>query len=503
MSSQGGHQFAITLPDLSVQEITPTKPGGTLNGDINDPNLNIAWSVQAGDYWILQDNLSLPIIWNGSVAVRSDQSKQQVPVGNIMCFCQGRLAVSLTDFQTFRIGDLIFGASGTPALGYADAVLYFTENNYYNEGGDFVARIFAAPSNSGPITSMSAGAMGDTALGQGPLVVGTPYVVFTCQLPFDRTTWKDLTQAQQTANPIIGPLGQDSTIQVNTDLWYRGIDGIRSYKTAQAQFNGSWGNTPKSAEIGDVLSGDTDDLLQYGSAVLFDNRILMTVSPVNSQYGVWHRGLAVIDLNLISGLRINNGPSWEGIWSGPRILKIIKLMVGLTERCFIYNLNDSNQIDVWELTTGDKFDHNGTDDLPINWAWESRSYVCGSNDAFKRLETGRLIISGLTGTLNGTVKYRTDDSPCWQSWTTFAPCAKYQDCGPPDCFGPHTYREQSRQPLRYNMPPDAFDPISGRKYRTGYEFAVRHELSGYAQIRAFRIYTLSEPDSLSPNRNET
>src|ERR1041385_6903574 len=93
---------------------------------------------------------------------------------------------------------------------------------------------------------MHPAAMTDTALGQGPMLVGTPNVVFTVNLPFDRTTWKNLAEALQTANPIVGPVSQDSVINVNGDLWYRSLDGIRSYITAQRQFNGAWGNTPQS-----------------------------------------------------------------------------------------------------------------------------------------------------------------------------------------------------------------------------------------------------------------
>jgi hypothetical protein len=495
MSSHGGRQFMINLNDFSVQEITPFKSDGTTPNP-NSPVLDIGWSENVENYWVYQDNQSYPIIFNGSNSVRSNPAKQQVPVGNVMCYTQGRLAVALPDRQSFRIGDLVFSASGTPSLSYRDAPLFFTENSYYNEGGDFLARVFGAPSNSGPILSMKAGAMTDTSLGQGPLLVGTPYMVFSVNLPFDRTIWKNMQQPIQTANPIYGPMGQDSTILVNTDLWYRGVDGIRSYVTAQRQFNGSWGNTPLSSEISETLSYDTETLLEHGSGVVFNNRILMTVSPVRTPYGIWHRGLAVLDLDLISTLRGKSNPCWEGIWSGLRILKIVKAMVDFRERCFIYALDDDNLIVLWELTTDAKFDD---DTVPINWAMELPSYNCGDSDAFKRLETGRIIVTNLVGTLSGTVKYRTDESPCWQSWTSINVCSKYKDCGPGPCSGPHTYREQERTPVKLNMPPDSFETTGTmRKYRTGYEFQPRLELTGFASIRQFRLYCLPESESLSP-----
>jgi hypothetical protein len=570
--------FMLDLTTFTVTEITPFKTDGSGNLDVNSPILPINWGIQAENYFVLQDNQSLPIIFNGSLARRSNQSLSEVPVGNVMCYCQGRLTVALPDRQSFRIGDLVFGSSGTPALQYRDAMLRYTENNYYNEGGDFVARVFGAPSAVGPILAMKSGAQGDTALGQGPLVVFTPYTVFTVQLPFDRTTWKNLANPIQTVNPIYGALGQDSTVLVNSDIWYRAIDGIRSYISAQRQFNGSEGNTPQSSEIDDEISVDTPELLEYGSAVLFNNRLLMTISPVNSPYGVYHRGLAVLDFNLISSLRGSSSPAWEGIWSGLRVLKIVKGIVNRRERCFIYNLNASNQIELWELTTGDLFDNGSS---PISWSVDLRSYNCGDSDAFKRLETGRIIVSNLVGSLSYTVRYRTDESPCYQLWSSGTVCSKYRDCGGPkttttngpftvpalnatvvvtltttagmntfnsavviggfsftitlvnsmtqvtlkntagvtpgtivpsgasvsytgfDCTGPHTYREQERTPIKLGMPPDDFDTIAGRKFRTNYEVQPRIEFTGYGWMRQFRVYNLDEAESLSPEPNAT
>lgn len=466
--------------------------------DINNPNLTIGWSEQVENYWVYQDNVSLPIIFDGSTSVRSNQSENQIPVGNVMCYTQGRLAVALPDRYSFRVGDLVFGSSGTIQNQDRDAPLYFTENTYLNEGGDFQARVFGAPSQFGPILSMKAGAMTDTALGQGPLLVGQAYMVFSVQLPFDRTTWKDLTQAMQTANPVNGPLGQDSTVLINTDMWYRRIDGIGSYITAQRQFNGSWINTPMSAEISDFLDNDTSSLLENGSGVFFGNRLLETVSPVNSPYGIYHRGLAVLDFDLVSTIRKRSGPCWEGIWTGLKILKILKCNANGVERCFLYCLgNATNQIEIWELDLNALFDEGPT---PIQWSIDLRSMICGDIDQFKRLETGRIGLTDINGAISGVITYRTDRSPCYQPWDSFSICAANADCGPPACAGPHTYREQARVPIDLFMPPDTYDPIAHRKYRTGYQFQPRMENVGAFAVESFRIFALDQPENLTSRR---
>src|SRR6185295_16706260 len=106
----------------------------------------------------------------------------------------------------------------------------------------------------------------------------------------------------QTVIPIVGPVA-NSFVLVNTDAWYRSLDGIRSFIMAQRQFNSGPGNTPMSNEIDQFIDSDSEQWLEWGSAVLFDNRLLQTVSPQMTPNGVYHRGLAVLDFTLTSSMR--------------------------------------------------------------------------------------------------------------------------------------------------------------------------------------------------------
>lgn len=487
ISSHGGRIWRIDLRTWKVSEITPASGRNSALKDI-------IWTVQAENYFIVQDNESLPIIYDGTTARRSVPASKEVPVGNVMAYAHGRLIVSLPDRTTYRVGDLVFGSSGTAALDYRDAVLKFTENDYYNEGGDFTTRVFGANSVYGTIRSMTPIAMTNTQLGQGPVMIGQPNMVFTVQLPFDRTAWKNLASPLQTTSPINGPLGQRSTILNNGDIWYRAIDGIRSYVMALRDFS-SWGNTPMSGEIHDTLSYDTDWLLEYGSACLYDNRLLCTVSPVKSDMGIWHRGLAVMDFNLINTVRGKLSPAWEGVWTGQRILQILSCIVDGKERCFMYCLSDSGTVQLWEIDKNLKEDHDNT---RISWSVDMRSMDFGNIEQFKNLQTARLSVRNLSGILDITAEYKSDQAPCWQAWDTAQVCAANSDCGPTwVCAGPSVYREQKRDNIRLRLPPDGFDTISGWKYRTGYEFQPRLELVGYAEIERLIVYSVDEPENLS------
>ena len=508
----GAYEFYLVSVDSGVQmtvrnltetagivvnnpAIIPAEPVTVTEVDTNDPDTKIGWHVQAENYWIYQDNESLPIIFNGTSTRRSSIADKEVPVGNVMAYTMGRLVVALPDRVTFRAGDILFGPSGTAALNYKDALLKFTENEYLNEGGDFIARVFGAPSNSGPILSMGAATMTDTQLGQGPLVVGTPNSVFTVKLPFDRNEWKNLSYPLQTVNPLKGPLSQRSTVLVNSDLWYRSTDGIRSYMLAHRAF-GTWGNTPQSTELGDLLSYDTEWLLENGSAVLFDNRLLMTVSPVDSEHGVYHRGLVALDFDLVSSIKKKLPPAWESIWTGVRPLQLVNGMVNNQERVFIYALGADDKVQIWEMEKGLKKDNV---DQPILWSFETPSYNCGDSDFFKKLEHGRIIFDSISGPVIWTVKFRSDLSKCWVLWDSGEFCAREVDCSV-GCDSPHTLNEQERTPIKLRTPPDTFDPISKDKQRTGYEFQARVEVTGYAHVRQLRIFCLPEPESTSRER---
>jgi hypothetical protein len=473
--------------------------------DGNDPNVQLNWSLQAEKWWLLQDNQSLPVIFDGSKTFRSNPAKNQVPVGNVMCYAQGRLSVALPDRRSYRAGDGVFGPSGAAVENYLDSILYDTETLFLNEGGDFQARVYGAPSNSGDILAMFACAQSDTQLGQGPMMVGTPNVMFTVQLPFNRDAWKNMTDPLQTANPIAGPVGQRSVTLRNTDAWYRTLDGVRSYKIAQRQFNSDPGNTSMSNEIDPILDYDTKDLLEWGSAVDFDNRRLETISPVMSASGVWHRGLAVLDFNLQDGLRKRFAPAWEGVWSGLRILKIITGIVNKTNRCFMFVLNNASQIELWELSTDNEYDGAWSPSglyppAPIKWVVETRGFNCKDSDWFKKLKTARISMPSISGKVKGVVTYKTDERSCWQSWCEFTRCAKSGDCGPwSGCF-PTSYLSQPRRPIRLPEPPDDFDPVSNRLFSTGYEFQLRLQLEGYGEISDIRIFSLDEPEMLGPDQ---
>jgi hypothetical protein len=276
------------------------------------------------------------------------------------------------------------------------------------------------------------------------------------------------------------------------------LDGIRSYLIAQRDFSNTWGNTPQSVEVGQTLSYDTEHLLAYSSAALFDNRLLMTVSPVPSPRGVWHRGLVSLDFNLVSSIRGRSAPAWEGVWSGLRILRILSCLVDFKPRCFIWALNDAMEIELWEMDPDRHSDHEND---RIVWTMDLPSYNCNDGFYLKKLETGEIHIDKVRDQVDLAVKYRSDQNPCWQPWGSFSVCALTEDCAVANCQPPMNLKPQFRSKLKLFTPPDAFDTINARKFRTGYEFQPRLEITGACEIKQLRIAALPEPESAHGERN--
>lgn len=487
LASIGGRIFKINIAsDLSVADISI---------DLNSSIQQQAWMTQAEDYLVIQDGLSRALIYNGGSLRRA--ADLEVPSGTVMAYGWGRLWVALTNRRSFVGGDLVYSVTGQ-----TKDLLGFTENALIANGG-----AFATPVTAGQINAMAFITNLDTSLGQGPLEVFTDNAIFSVNAPVDRSIWSLVTYPIQTVSLVdYGSASQDSTVQVNGDMWFRSSDGIRSFMVARRQFN-TWGNTPQSTEMARVIERDDQELLQFSSSILFDNRLLTTCSPCYSDHGVFHRGLIALDFYLLAGISNKSNPAYDGLWAGFRILKILKGRIRKQERAFIFVLNPADEIELWEITRSEKFD-NGKD--RIIWSFETPSYGCvaigalGSsvpqNTQLKKLWTGDIWVDQVWGDVDYTVQYRPDQHPCWVDWTAFQQCSLNESCAELDstCKTVKTYRPQYRSKVKFPQPRDDCDPILSKPYRNAFEFQVRVQVTGAARINRLRIHAHELPEQIVP-----
>jgi len=401
-----------------------------------------------------------------------------------MAYVNGRIWYALANGFSFRATDIVYG-DGTRA-----SVLKETENTFLNEGGDF-----AVPSDSGGITAMAVPGNPDTSLGQGPLLIFTPRYVFSINAPVDRDVWKNLNYPIQAISLLTsGALGARSAITVNGDVFYRAVDGVRSFIIARRSFN-DWGNTPISNEVLNIIDNDQTDLLWASSAVVFDNRLLMTSQPRYNAEGVVHKSLVVLDFDLITSLRKKFPPAWAGIWTGLDVLQVLKTENAYGDRCFSIARGLDGTIQIWEISKAEKFDNNLADGKKeIQWLVQTRAYNFELPFGLKRLDSGDIFIDSLDGDVSFNIEYRPDQYPGWIEWADWTECAATLQCQPVcplSNFQPQ-YRPKMRLPTPSDIPCNSSISTPTRNM---YEVQMSLTVTGYCRIKSIRVhaYDVQEP----------
>ena len=405
--------------------------------------------------------------------------------------------MALANAKDYIAGDIVRGPSGTKALDFRDAILNITENDFLTGGG-----LFTIPGSIGDIKAMIFTAQLDTALGQGPLMIFTPTHVFSNNSPVDRLTWQTLINPIQTEAAIgNGGLGQDSTFLVNSDTEYRSVDGIRSLILSTQDFN-TWVRTPISHEVERVLNRDNQALLTFGSGVFFDNRTLMTASPISTPQGVYHQALVALNTDLITTVRDKKPPAYDGVWPGMNLFSQVTGQFSAVERCYQFVYNTVLQtLELWELMPSSAGDPDNQSLIPIigdngtqaiQWWFESPVLFKERTPAertFKNLVNGEIFVDKLVGRVNFQVFYKPDQYPCWVPWINFSECATE----PTESYP--TNKPQFRPRLGLGTPsPTPCDPSTNRPLREGYTFQIKIVFTGQCEFVGARFAAVVKPE---------
>src|SRR5438105_6826165 len=233
MAMIDGRLFKVTPTDTipHIEEITfsPINPAIT------------AYMVQVDKSLIVQDGQSLPIIYDGSIARRSNIGGDipEVPVGTLMAYGMGRLVVVRNDFRNIVFGDL-YGSHADFDAG--ESVIKFTETTYLSEGFDATI-----PFALGKATAATFFPQLDTSTGNGQLMIFAERGAASFFLSLPRDQWKTAS-FQQLALLTTGLRGWRSISAVNEDLWFRSDDGWRSFRQARSEPIG-WSHIPLSTNV--------------------------------------------------------------------------------------------------------------------------------------------------------------------------------------------------------------------------------------------------------------
>lgn len=489
VTSVGGRLFAINQVSYGVTEFTPP------DGDRNGMDTPVVWFCQAEQFLIVQDGINQPIIWDGgNQSRRAISDASEVPVGRQMAYGLGRLFVVDPTARKIFPGDFV-NEDGT-------SVIKFTEIDSLNGGGAITPSL-----SSGDITALKFTTRPNTPTGVGQLLCFTRSNVTSFNPIPNRALWGSI-EFGSIALITSGAVTGYSTVSVNGDIFYRAPDGIRSFIMAARDFDNQWGNTPQSYEMLRVMEQDTDQLLQFSSAVYFDNRLLMTCIPRPWKTRCFHEGLVALNFDNVSSIYDKSVASYDGLWVGTQIYGLTSGYVDGEQRCHMLVKGEDNVTELWEIEKSKNFDTHPSsfdnDGIPITSVLELGSFTFGDITRFKHLFNAEAWYDQIIGPFNRDYKFRPDEYPCYVDWYSVEDCAKYKDCGeeapgPTGCKTVHTYRPQYRPREALPQAPDDCLAYLGRQANAAYHFQIRIQwTAGHARLKMFRASALLQDDEPQP-----
>lgn len=424
----------------------------------NPSTMPQTWFEQAEEFMIVQDGQSPPIIFDGNTARRA--GGDEVLVGKMMKYHRRRLWVARNK-NLVTAGDIA-------AIGNDANLLKFTEYLVIQGGGSI--RV------DGEITAMVTMPALDASLGQGPLQVITENGFTSINLPTNRDVW-GTSQFETVSLENAGATGQYSVVVVNGDPWYRATDGLRSFIVARRYF-GMPSNTSMSVEMRKVMDDDTQDLLQYCSAVLFDKRLLFTVRPRRLHFNAYWNGIVSLDFNPQSSMAVKRPPIFDGQWTGIHPYQLLTGKFQGRDRCFAYT-NEPDGIGLWEISKNEPFDGDGG---RISSWLEYPALKFQTPMRRKKLQGTKIWVADVIGIVDYILRFRPDDAACWIYWNTKQVCAKAKSCATDSC-ALQTFEAGYKPHMGFGLPPDTCEEFNNSLARFAYSWQYRLEWVGHSMIK--------------------
>jgi hypothetical protein len=407
------------------------------------------------------------------------QLNVSIPIGPIMVFGNGRLWIAN--------GNQLFAGDLTGS--YSGAEIRFSETQYLTGGGSF--------SFDSEITGLAFLPGSNTTTGQGDLVVFTRDQVSAVRSSvFDRTQWQSTPGMQRRIFLNGGAESADSMIVTNNDVYFRSLEGIRSFLQVEQDTKVSNITLVDSLEANRVLLYDTERWVKYSPAVYFDDRALYGCAPKIQKINGSSTSFNVVFSKLVSqdfnpGLYQGNiPPSYDGEWTGLQVCKLVVGVFDAVKRCFALVCGSDGNNALYEITYDDYSDTipNGesTTALPIQSFVELRRLPFETPFEIKELVRADLGFSEIYGNVSWTFEFSPDYYP------TFFPVQTGQisfqtetqsldGCAPSELA-------LGYQNIRTIKPSDSCVTGIGRKARFGYLFQPKISWTGHAKLSVFRLH---------------
>jgi hypothetical protein len=431
--------------------------------------------TQADRYVVVQDGTSAPVALEeteSGIALVHEESVS-LPVGYFGIYAHLRLHMVPKLVPNTEI-------SGKPYLVSGDVmeplnpitVLGATEVEYLSEGG-----AHGLPLEMGAIGGLGVMRNSQTGSGLGAVVVLARGGLCAFDFSISRDLWKEqsISQVLFFGPGCISPWGVAS---INDDLFYRGIDGLRTLRyssSALAGSSGSLSSTPSSLEVNDFMKND-GIALPHVSIAECDNRVFCTAShDMPSLF----KGLVVLDTasSFYNGAeRLFGG--YDGLWTGPRGIAQVLSWRNDDGRQLLLATHDN---DLYSLDDDAVLDPQST---PIESRIETKAYTFGDLVSTKQLQFCEVSLSDISVDTEVRLWYRPHGYPLWAA------------LGETTVRVPAGSLPQRRSGLRFpvDLSRETCDPVSRRPLyvATAFQFAI--QWTGRATIDSFRAVVDTRAD---------
>lgn len=501
MLSIAGHILKVDPETMSVVDES------LAFGIINPTTEPHGYFVQGEQFLVIQagDGVTLPLFWDGTTLWRSQGlnvgygTEPELPAATAMDYYMGRIWYA--QGRAYTAGDIVQGPSGTLAYRYYDSIIKVTENPIAVGGDGFVV-----PTQSGPIRALAHNANLDSALGQGVLFAFTAKTISSLQVPVTRNDWIAADAANQPLQKVVqianGSVNDRSVVPVNGDLFFQSLEpGIRSLISAVRYFQ-QWGNTRIDANENRIIQLNDRALLIGSTGIYFNNRLLQSATPIQTEFGIVHQTIVPMDFDPISSFGRQTNPVWEGMYEGLKVLQMFTGNFGGRERAFAVTLSDlNNDIELWEFTTANRFDINDSGEVRTTMIIEFPAYTFGSEKDMKKLVSGELFVDKLFGTVDFKMEYRPDGDVCWKPWVTWRECTArdQQEDRLDNGYPTENFRESYRSSMSLPLPQEQCDSRGNRPSNVGYQFQCRLTVKGWCRIRGLILHAENVDRSMYQN----
>lgn len=384
----------------------------------------IPWS-HAGRFVVFFDYPNLPVILENKTARRANPHRESLPgvplpeiITSVLgAFIQSRLWIA-SEFNEFTAGDPV-GPS------FPDAPITFEE--VFGLAAPFATQAsfsLGSQSSHQSITAMGLMQAPDSSTGAGPLVVGTALATYLYRADLPRDQWEQ-TAFGKCFLYNAGPGGPRCIVNVNSDLMLMCNDNqFRSLLLSRSQED-KWSNAPISREIKNWLEEfKRPEFIDIAFCSSYDNRVFVSIAPFVMEalnldglpvFDYAHGGMAVLELDNISGVGSDARPAWAGCWTGIYPMEMVVTKNGP----FIFSKDSGGTNRLYFLDKEKTWDEFEGQQKNIVCRVEFKSYDFNSPFNDKKLKEAVWDIGEIEGEFKIQVDYKSANSKNWSLWRNF------------------------------------------------------------------------------------